>query len=175
MSTFVSRWDKRETAGKPYQNHIILCGYGRVGKWVGRALLTAKVDFVVIDYSQKAINEAKLLGLPAIYGDPSDIEVLEEAGARLARVVVAAIPDRVAQEELITCLQTINPSVRIISRAHYDDEWDRLKFLRVDKIIQPEFEAAVAIAKTILVSMGKSKSEIETEIKSLRKARSMAK
>jgi CPA2 family monovalent cation:H+ antiporter-2 len=172
---FFSGNERNETKLKPYQNHIILCGYGRVGKWVGKALLSAGVEFVVVDYSQKAIKEAKLTGLPAIYGDPSDPEVLEEAGAKSARLVVAAIPDRITQEELITYLQTINPNIKIISRAHFDDEWTRLKFLRVDKIIQPEFEAAVAIVRTLLVSMGKSKNEVNAQIKSLRQSRSLAK
>ena len=53
-----------------------------------------------------------------------------------------------------------------------DSDWDRLKTLRVDKIVQPEFEAAVEIARGILSSFGKPKEEIRESIKRLRMSHS---
>jgi hypothetical protein len=83
-----------------------------------------------------------------------------------------AIPDRVAQEELIAHVETVAPDVKIITRAHLDEDFEKLKLLRVDKVVQPEFEAAVAIVKSILTSMGKSKEEVNQRIKSIRLSRS---
>ncbi len=107
-----------------------------------------------------------------IFGDPAEPEVLEAAGIRTARAVVVAIPDRVSREILVSHVQTIAPRVKIISRVHLDEDWERLKILKVDKIVQPEFEAAVAITRSIFISMGKSKEEIGERLKSLRISRS---
>lgn len=157
------------------ENHIIICGYGRVGKWIGRALETIDVSFVVIDYNQQVIKEALDRGIPAIYGDPAEPEVLAQANLDSAKSIVVAIPDRITHEELIAHIQTSAPQVKIISRVHYDEDVDKLRLLKVDSIVQPEFEAAVAIARSILESMGKPKEEVAQKIKSLRLSRAMTK
>lgn len=173
VNKLILGWDKRSSEkGGELANHIIICGYGRVGGWVGKALEAAKVPFVVVEYNQKIVSELTKGGQEVIYGDPTEPEVLEAAGIKNAKILVLAIPDRVAQEELIAHVETVAPDVKIITRAHLDEDFEKLKLLRVDKIIQPEFEAAVAIIKSILTSMGKSKEEVSRRIKSIRLSRS---
>lgn len=155
------------------KNHIIICGYGRIGKWVVSALDTMEIKYMVVDYNQTVVEEARKSGINVIYGDPSQTETLEQLDFADAKAVIVAIPDRFAQEELITNIQSVAPSVKIFSRAHFEDDVDRLKFLRVDKIVQPEFEAAVAIVKSILYSFGKPKEEVLKQIKRLRLSHSM--
>ncbi|MEK7061049.1 MAG: cation:proton antiporter [Patescibacteria group bacterium] len=154
-------------------NHIIICGYGRVGGWVGRALTETKTPFIIIDSSSDVVSNLKKGGFPVIYGDPAEPEVLEAAGIKTAKAVVVAIPDRISQEILISHVQTVAPGVKIISRVHLDEDWERLKTLKVDKIVQPEFEAAIAITRSLFNSMGKPKEEIAERIKSLRISRSL--
>ena len=151
-----------------FKDHIIICGYGRVGSWVGKALKEYEIPFVVVDYNQKVVQELKVAGTSVVYGDPTEPEVLEAVGVRVARAIIIAIPDRVAQETLITYVQTFAPEVKIISRAHLDSDWEKLRTLKVDKIVQPEFEAAVEIVRSILISKGKEKDEISDVIKNLR-------
>ncbi len=160
--------EKRTGPQEIMKNHIIICGYGRVGKWVGKAFQEFSIPFIVVDYNQQIVNDLKLNGVSVLYGDPTEPEVLEAAGIRDAKAIVLAIPDRVAQETLIAYTQSVAPSTKIISRVHLDEDWEKLKILRVDKIVQPEFEAAIAIIKTVLVSIGKSKDEIHASVKSLR-------
>lgn len=166
-------WDKKTLGegGNPLNGHIIICGYGRVGGWVGKALREVSIPFVVIDYNQAVVNSLKEIGEPVIYGDPSEPEVLESAGIKEARVIVIAVPDRAIQEALVAHVQTVAPQVKIITRAHFDEDWDKLRALGVDKIVQPEFEAAIAIIKTILSTSGKSKEEVARLIKRTRQSR----
>jgi len=160
--------------GVNIENHTVICGFGRVGRWVGRALDILDMPYVVIDYNQKTVKEAKKKGLQCIYGDASEIGVLEKSKIDTAKAVVIAVPDRFVQEEIITRLQTKYPDVKIYSRARYDRDWERLKFLRVKNIVQPEFEASLFIVKSILRSMGKSSEERGKMIKTLRQSRSMS-
>ncbi|MCX6704369.1 MAG: cation:proton antiporter, partial [Candidatus Woesebacteria bacterium] len=151
-----------------FKDHIIICGYGRVGSWVGKALKEYEIPFVVIDYNQKVVQELKEAGTLVAYGDPTEPEVLEAVGIRNAKAIILAIPDRVAQETLIAYTQSVAPHVKIISRAHRDEDWEKLKTLRVDKVIQPEFEAAVEIIRSVLISRGKNRNEISDAIRNLR-------
>lgn len=160
--------EKRELTPPLMNEHIIICGYGRVGKWVGKALADFGIPFVVVEYNQNVVNELRGSGISVLYGDPTEPEVLEAVGIRQAKAVILAIPDRVAQETLIAYVQTVAPEVKIISRAHLDEDWDKLKNLRVDKVVQPEFEAAVEIVRSVLIGRGKNKDEIGEAIKSLR-------
>lgn len=153
-----------------YANHIVICGYGRVGGWVGKALDQMRIPFVVVDYNQEVISNLKKKGIEAIYGDPTELEVLEAAGIKDARFVILAFPDTFSQEEIITRVQSINPKCKIISRVHKDEDYEKIKTLRVDKLIQPEFEGALTIIRSILSAMGKSKDDINDKTKRLRMA-----
>lgn len=165
--------EKQIISENNFADHVIVCGYGRVGGWVGRALAAAKIPFVVVDFDQKVVTDLAKSGLPVIFGDPGEAEILEAAGIAQARVIVLAIPDRVSQENLISYVQTKYPAVKIISRVHQDEDWERLKLMRVFKIVQPEFEAALSIVKTIFISAGKPKEEIDGQIKKLRISHSL--
>jgi CPA2 family monovalent cation:H+ antiporter-2 len=160
--------EPREPGQVEYSNHIIICGYGRVGRWIGKAFEEFGIPFVVVDYNQKVVQDLKNEGTPVLYGDPTEPEVLEAVGIRNSKAVILAIPDRVAQETLIAYVQTVAPNAKIISRAHQDADWEKLKNLKVDKVVQPEFEAAIAIVRNVSESMGKSKEEISTVTKSMR-------
>lgn len=149
-------------------NHIIICGFGRVGGWVGKALVGHGISFVVVDLDPKIVFDCNNKGIMAIHGDPIEKEVLLMAGLTQAKAIVIAIPDRLSQESVIAHVQTIAPDVRIISRVHLDEDYEKLKNLRVHKLVQPEFEAATSIIRNILVSMGKDKEEINKSIKNLR-------
>ena len=160
--------EKHDFDENTFKDHIIVCGYGRVGSWVGKALKEYEIPFVVVDYNQKVVQELKDAGTAVIYGDPTEPEILEAVGIRRAKAIILAIPDREVQETLITYVQTVAPNVKIISRAHRDEDWEKLKTLRVDKVIQPEFEAAVEIIRSVLISRGKNRDEISDVIRNLR-------
>jgi CPA2 family monovalent cation:H+ antiporter-2 len=157
--------DFDETA---FKDHIIICGYGRVGSWIGKALKEYGIPFIVVDYNQKVVQKLKDAETAVIYGDPTEPEVMEAAGLRGAKAIILAIPDRVAQETLIAYVQTVAPDVKIISRAHQEGDWEKLKTLKVDKVVQPEFEAAVEIIRSVLISRGKNRDEISDAIRNLR-------
>ena len=163
-----SSLERNKLSVSDFSNHIIICGFGRVGGWVGRALVDHGINFVVVDLDPKVIFECTDKGIVAIHGDPIEKEVLLSAGLTRAKAIVIAIPDRLSQESVIAHVQTIAPDVRIISRVHLDEDYEKLKSLRVHKLVQPEFEAATSIIRNILVSMGKDTEEINKSIKSLR-------
>jgi len=149
-------------------NHVIICGYGRMGSWIGKAMLHSNFKFVVIDYNDSILKNLRKEGILTIYGDASEPLVLKNAAISRAQAVVIAIPDSLVQDELIMYLQNNYPNVKVYARAHSDKEAKRLSRLGVEKVIQPEFEAAVSVTKELMKHSGKSLEEIKKKVKSLR-------
>lgn len=155
-------------AGLDLENHVVICGHGRVGSWVARALRMIGLPFVVIDYDHQLIDKLKEKDIPCLYGDPADIDVLDYAQVEKAKVVIIAIPDEATQEMIVANCQTLNPQVKIISRVHHESDQSRLKALGVTSIIQPEFEAALSIIHRALQFFGVTREEIANKIKRIK-------
>ena len=152
----------------PLKDHVVICGYGRVGKYVGRALTMAGIPFIVVDYDHTTVKLLREKNIQVIYGDPADMDVLDFAQVDFARAVVIAIPDRHTQEMVIANAQTLNKNVRIICRTHHEEDQMRLKTLGVHTIVQPEFEAAVTITNKLLSQFGVEQSDIDGKIARLK-------
>lgn len=135
-------------------DHIVICGYGRVGRYIGRALDMVHVPYVVVDYNQTTITHLKDKGIPVVFGDPADKDVLDYAQVDLARAVIIAIPDRHTQEMIISNAQTLNRKIRIICRTHHEEDQRWLKSLGVTMIVQPEFEAALSVVQKLMTEFG---------------------
>jgi len=152
----------------PYRDHVVLCGYGRVGKYIGRALEMAGIPFVVVDYNNAAIRLLRERGIPVVYGDPADKDVLDYAQVDYAKAVIIAIPDRHTQEMVIANAQTLNRRIKIICRTHHEEDQKHLKSLGVDAVVQPEFEAALSIVGRLLPTFGINESDIAGKISRLK-------
>lgn len=166
---FFSKYEHQETLEElPYKNHVVLCGYGRVGKYVGRALDMAKIPYVVIEYNHQKAAELKLKGIKVVYGDPSDKDILDYTQVDLAKAIVIAIPDLSTQRQVILHSLSLNKNVEIYCRSHHEEHQLHLKALGVSAVIQPEFEAALSISDKILKSFGKKGKDIESNVTRLK-------
>jgi len=152
----------------PLRDHVVICGYGRVGKYIGRALTMSSIPFVVIDYNHTTVRELQSKHIPVIYGDPADMDVLDYGEVDFAKAIVIAIPDRHTQEMVIANAQTLNKHIRIICRTHHEADQLRLRTLGVAIIVQPEFEAAIAITSKLLGHYGVEEKDLEGRISRLK-------
>ncbi len=141
-------------------DHVVICGYGRVGKYIGRALEMAGVPFLVVDYNQHSLHSLKNSGILTVYGDPADKDVLDFAQVDNAKSIVIAIPDRHTQELIIANALSLNRRIKIICRTHHEEDQRYLKSLGVQTVIQPEFEAALAIVSRLLTHFGVSEEDL---------------
>ena len=150
------------------KDHVIICGYGRVGSFIGRSLLLANIPFLAIDYNFHLVEKAKKEGVNIIYGDPTDIDILDFAQIENAKVLVLALPERYNQEKVILNAKKLNPKILIIARIHRKIDKHRLKSLGAHIAIQPEVEAALSIIKKIYLLNQFSQEEITQKIKRIR-------
>lgn len=150
------------------KNHIVICGYGRIGSYIGRALIMADIPFVAIDYNLHIVEKAKRSGINIIYGDPSDIDILDYAQVDDATLLILAVPDIITQESIILNAKKLNRNIFLISRVHREKEQLRMKDLGANLVIHPEFEASLSIIKKIYLWNKMDKAEIINKIRRLK-------
>ena len=149
-------FDHSFTQELPFENHVVILGHGRVGRVVSHILGRANIPFVGVDFNLAVVEVLKKKGIPFVYGDPSDLEVLDFAQVDKARAVVVAVPDRQTQEMIIRNALILNPKVKIIVRSHFEDDREYLLASGANSVIAPEREAGLSIAQKILSLYGKS-------------------
>ena len=147
------------------KDHVVICGYGRVGSYVGRALMLADIPFIAIDYNFNIVSKARKEGVNAIYGDPTDIDILDFAQADRAVALVSVVTDRFSQEAIVLNAKKLRSDIMVISRIHRHDHQARLKDLGVDIIIQPELEASLSIIRKLFHLKNVSRDAAVTSIK----------
>lgn len=150
------------------RNHIVICGYGRVGSYIGRALELIGVPFIAVDYDFRTVEKAKKRGVNIVYGDPANPDVLDYLQVDKAKILIIAVPDKTSQEEILVNALNLNPNIRIFTRVHRERDMHRLKELGAHIIVHPEFEASLSIVRKILILQGLSKEEIKNKLQRLK-------
>lgn len=150
------------------RNHVIICGYGRVGGDIGRALTMADIPYIAIDYNFSTVQAAKKQGVNIIYGDPTDINILDYAEVENANALISVVPESFSQEAIVLNAKKMNSNIFVIARVHKKDDQQRMRDLGVDLVIHPEFEASLSIIKKILYMFKLSKEEIIGKVKRMK-------
>ena len=151
------------------EGHVLVIGYGRVGRYLSHALTAAKIPHVVSDLDPKRLLEPQSKGIPTVYGDAAEEEILELMGVRSAKAVVITHGDMVSTKLAIDRIRKVNPNAKIMARASTDPDVTDLKKLAIYRVIQPEFEASLTMTHKILEFLGIPKPEISELLLKLRK------
>jgi CPA2 family monovalent cation:H+ antiporter-2 len=131
-------------------DHVVVCGFGRVGTELGAALDRSHIEYAVIDLNAAKIRQIRGRGILALYGDASQETLLERAHVADAKVLAITYPDFVTAQAAIQIAREINPTIRIIARATNEGELGPLEHVGADELVQPEFEAGMEFVRQTL-------------------------
>ena len=120
------------------ENHIIVCGAGRVGGNVADILHAEGVPYVVIEINEPLVEKMRQDGHPVLIGDATDDDMLHQAGIKRARGVICGLPNDVYNVYVVLTARALNPSLRIVSRAVLPESVAKLRHAGADKIIMPD-------------------------------------
>ncbi|WP_373531687.1 YbaL family putative K(+) efflux transporter [Vampirovibrio sp.] len=137
-------------AGATLSGHVILVGFGRVGRVMGRLLGENKIPFVVIEQNRNTVEELQAKGIPAIYGDAESSEILHQVGLPQARYFVVTPLDSFQVRQLVQSARTINPAAQIMVRTHSDSERQFLESLEGKITIVGDVELGLTMTRHIL-------------------------
>lgn len=122
--------------------HIVLVGYGQVGKLIARDLLARKRPFILIEDQADIANAAKEAGLDVVRGNGVDPEALKAAGVDRAAKLLIAIPEGFEGGAVVEAARTLNPAIAIVARAHSDAEVEHLAARGAGDVVLGEREIA---------------------------------
>ncbi len=132
------------------RNHIILCGYGRVGRGVFRVLSAHGTDVLVVDDHTDRVEAARSAGALAIQGDATHNDVLELAGIEHAQAIIACVEEDSNNLVIALSAKSMHPEVRVICRAAEIESERKLLLAGADAVVAPQAVGAERLAMMAL-------------------------
>jgi CPA2 family monovalent cation:H+ antiporter-2 len=142
-------------------DHVVIAGGGRVGQHIARLLRELEVSFVLVEADFRRLQEAKAAGFPCIYGDASQITVLEAAKIDRARQLLITLPAIIPAQAIVRYARRLRPGLPIVARCEGQAQMEALHRLGVYMVILPEFEAGLEIARQALLDLKIPVSQIQ--------------
>ena len=131
-------------------NHVILCGYGRIGREIAEQLCAESIDTLVVEMDQHRSSEAIQRGLKVLQADATLDETLQEAGIHQCRSLVAALPNNAANLYVILSARGLAPHCRLIARADSEEADRKLRLAGADQVVSPYVAGGRTMAATAL-------------------------
>ena len=119
---FKERINHRESQSKVINHSLILFGYKKGGHEFVKTFKQLKKKYIIVDYNPEVIDSLERQGLPFIYGDATDIELLREIGVRRTQLIVSTMTSFNSNEQLIKYIHRVNPKATIICHADNYEE-----------------------------------------------------
>lgn len=160
-SWFIRKADKNkatESAEKvdkveQVDNHVVICGYGRIGQIVGHLLEKEKILYVALDMDAGRVKEARLGGEPVFYGDSSDLNVLESVGLNKAKLLIICHDDLTSKLQTIKFARLLNPELTILVRSRDETHIEELRKAGATEIIPETYEAGLMLGSHAMLAL----------------------
>ena len=140
----------RQQLQRSMNQHVILCGYGRMGREIAEQLNGENIQLLVVENDSDRIEEAQQRGLTVLQGDATLDETLEEAGIHRCRALVAALPSNAANLYVILSARGLAPGARLIARSDSEEAEGKLRLAGADQVVSPYVAGGRAMAATAL-------------------------
>ncbi|MBO3459380.1 cation:proton antiporter [Aetokthonos hydrillicola] len=152
----------------PLKDHVVVCGYGRVGRNLVKLLQQHNLPVVVIDQLESRVQQLRDAKIPYVYGNCVSFHVLETAGASNARSMAIALPDAMSTRVCLKRALELFPDLNVVVRAERNRHIESLYQLGAREVVQPEFEASLEMTTYILTDLGLSREVVQREMQQIR-------
>jgi CPA2 family monovalent cation:H+ antiporter-2 len=154
---------------KNLKDHVIICGFGRVGQTVSRFLKQESIDFVAIDIDPLRTRKAREAGENILFGSSRQTELLKAAHLSKAKLVVIAFGGDKQSLEVIQKVRSLSPNVPILVRTRNDDQLDLLHEAGANQVVPEILEGSLMLVSQVLSLTGVPFSRIMRRVQAERK------
>jgi monovalent cation:H+ antiporter-2, CPA2 family len=152
------RLDRHGLARRPIETtlagHVVIVGCGRVGEHVVTVLERLAIPRLVVEIDARRAAEFEQRGVPTLFGDAANSEVLSHTGLDHAQALVVTLPDEAATELVVAAARDLAPNLPIIARAATQSGVQRLTRLGAQDVIHPELEGGLEVVRHTLLALG---------------------
>jgi len=131
------------------QQHVIICGFGRIGQILAKKMLESGQSFMVIDNDSDRLAKAEAMGYLVRIGNATDETVLQAAGILRAKVLATALPDDASNVFITLTARGMNPNLVIIARGEFPTTEKKLRLAGADHVVLPATIGALRMAHMI--------------------------
>ena len=151
------------------KDHVIICGFGRIGQTVSRFLKQELIDFVAIDIDPLRTRTAREAGENVLFGSSRQTELLNAAHLSQAKLVVIAFGEDKQSLEVIQKVRSLSPNVPILVRTRNDDHLDMLYDAGANEVVPESLEGSLMLFSQVLSLTGVPFSRIMRRVQKERK------
>jgi CPA2 family monovalent cation:H+ antiporter-2 len=130
--------------------HVLLVGYGRVGRRIAAMLAEQGIPFVVAEQNRELVEQLRARDIPAVSGDAADPGVLIQAHVHRAAVLAIAAPEALQVRRMVEVARTLNPKIEVVLRTPSEEEAALLERERLGAVFLGEEQLALAMGAHIL-------------------------
>ena len=174
FSSFLARREKVSAAGveeigEDLHDHVLIASFGRVGQTVAKILSAGGISYVAFDLDATRVAACRAKGMPVFFGDASQIEILNSAGASRAKGAVVTIDEPATADRIVAALHEFFPDLPIFVRARDLLHGRRLETEGATQAVSETLEASLQLGAIAMTAMGASADEVIGIIQELRK------
>jgi voltage-gated potassium channel len=148
--TNVRRYRRLQRRMHEIRDHYILCGAGRTGRHVAGELMAIGEQLVIVDESEKLLDEFREMGILTLCADATEDETLETAGIHRAKGVVAALDDDKTNMFVVVSARQTNPRLRIVTKAVGASAMAKLRRAGADAVVSPAMIGGMRLASELI-------------------------
>jgi monovalent cation:H+ antiporter-2, CPA2 family len=145
----------------PTEGHVVIVGYGRVGAHIVTVLERLKIPLLVVEIDSRRAAAFQGRGVPTLFGDAANSDVLTHAALAGARALVITLPSETASELVVAAARELAPNLPIVARASTTSGVARLVDLGAHDVIHPELEGGLEVVRHTLLSLGYPATQVQ--------------
>jgi len=152
-------------------SHVVICGYGRVGQSIGRALRNALQSYIALDTDPVRVQEAGVGETCVHYGDSRRGELLLAVGLARARLLVIAVDQADIALLILKEARRLNSTVPILVRTRDDSQLAELKAAGASEVVPELLESSLMLASHALIMLGLPAHQVQERADQIRRDR----
>ena len=160
-----------EELGHKFNDHVVLCGFGRSGQYLSRFLSEENIPYIAVDIDMTRVNDAATAGENVVYGDASRLEVLKAAGIDSAKGLIVTYADDRASEKVLTVVRSYNKDIPVIVRTMDESGLEKIRAAGANEVVPEVLEGSLMLASHALVIFDVPLSRVIKKIREFRESK----
>ena len=168
---FIDRSTVPMVAGSAHEptNHVVIVGWGRVGRHITELLGSLDVPRLVVEADPTRVEMLTRQAVPTLFGDAANSEILEHARLAHARALVVTVPDDSAASIIVATARRKSEKLPIIARAGSQQSAKLLAGLGATEIVLPEVEGGIQVMRKTLLLLDFPVREVHSYTEAIRR------
>jgi CPA2 family monovalent cation:H+ antiporter-2 len=143
--------EARATLAVAERDHVVICGFGRVGQNIARVLEQTGFEYIALDLDTYRVREGRQAGDPVMYGDAGQLEVLQNVGLARARCVVITFANPAVSLRILRAVRGLRSDVPVLVRTQDDLRLEELQAAGATEVVPETFEASLMLLSHLLL------------------------